>query len=61
MQLLIDTHVLIWFFEGSNLLQTSHRQTISNPANNVFVSIASIWEIAIKISVGKINSCQTAG
>ncbi len=54
MQLLIDTHVLIWFLEGSNLLSASHRQIIANPANNVFVSIASIWEIAIKISIGKL-------
>lgn len=54
MQLLIDTHVLIWFLEGSNLLAASSRQIIASPANNVFVSIASIWEIAIKISVGKL-------
>ena len=54
MQLLIDTHVLIWFLEGSNLLSASRRQMIVSPANNVFVSIASIWEIAIKISVGKL-------
>jgi len=54
MQLLIDTHVLIWFLEGSNMLPASRRQIIANPANNVFVSIASIWEIAIKISIGKL-------
>lgn len=54
MRLLIDTHVLIWFLEGSNLLSASRRQIIASPANNVFVSIASIWEIAIKISVGKL-------
>lgn len=42
MQLLIDTSVLIWFLEGSNLLSASRRQIIASPANNVFVSIASI-------------------
>ena len=54
MKLLIDTHILIWFLEGSNLLSPSRRQLIASPASNVFVSIASIWEIAIKISVGKL-------
>ena len=54
MQLLIDTHVLIWFLEGNNLLSASCRQIIVSPANKLFVSIASIWEIAIKISVGKL-------
>ena len=54
MQLLIDTHVLIWFLEGNNLLSASRRQIIASPANNVFVSIASIWEMAIKISIGKL-------
>ncbi len=58
MQLLIDTHVLIWFLEGNNLLSKSHRQTIAAPDNNVFVSIVSLWEIAIKISVGKLTLAQ---
>ena len=55
MQLLIDTHILIWFLEGNNLLPKSKQQIISNSQNEIFVSIASIWEIAIKISVGKLN------
>lgn len=55
MQLLIDTHILIWFLEGNNLLSKSRRQIIANPNNDVFVSIASLWEIAIKISVGKLT------
>ncbi len=54
MRILIDTHILIWFLEGKSLLSTSHRQTIASPNNNVFVSIASVWEIAVKISIGKL-------
>ena len=55
MQFLIDTHVLIWFLEGNNLLSKSRRQVVANPQNNVFVSIASLWEMAIKISLGKLT------
>lgn len=55
MQLLIDTHILIWFLEGNKLLTKSRRQIIANPQNDVLVSTASLWEIAIKISVGKLS------
>ena len=55
MRLLIDTHILIWFLEGNNLLSGSRRQIIANSQNNVFVSIASLWKMAIKISVGKLT------
>jgi PIN domain nuclease of toxin-antitoxin system len=55
MQLLIDTHILIWFLEGNKLLPKLRRQIIANPQNDIFVSIASLWEIAIKISIGKLT------
>jgi PIN domain nuclease of toxin-antitoxin system len=55
MRLLIDTHILIWFLEGNKLLVKSRRQIIANPQNDIFVSIASLWEIAIKISLGKLT------
>lgn len=55
MRLLIDTHILIWFLEGSNLLSKPRRQIIAAPQNYIFVSIASLWEIAIKISLGKLT------
>ena len=55
MQLLIDTHILIWFLEGNKLLSKSRRQIVADSQNNVFVSIASLWEIAIKISIGKLT------
>lgn len=61
MQFLIDTHVLIWFLEGRNLLSASIRSLIANPDNGVFVSIASIWEIAIKISIGKLTLANSLG
>lgn len=55
MRLLIDTHILIWFLEGNKLLSKSRRQVIANPQNDVFVSISSLWEMAIKISLGKLT------
>ena len=54
MRLLIDTHILIWFLEGNRLLSISRRQTIAKARNDIFVSVASLWEIAIKISLGKL-------
>lgn len=55
MQFLINTHILIWFLEGNKLLSKSRRQLIANPENDVFISIVSLWEIAIKISIGKLT------
>lgn len=59
MQILIDTHILIWFLEGNNLLSSNHRKLISDSQNEVFVSIASLWEMAIKISLAKLTLSQS--
>ena len=59
MQLLIDTHILIWFLEGSKSLSKQRQQIIVNPNNDVFVSIASLWEIAIKISIEKLTLAKS--
>ena len=55
MRLLIDTHILIWFLEGNNLLTKPNRQINCRFPKWHFVSIASLWEIAIKISIGKLT------
>lgn len=55
MNYLLDTHTLIWFINGENELPASARNLIEHPHANNFVSIASIWEIAIKISLGKLK------
>jgi PIN domain nuclease of toxin-antitoxin system len=51
MTLLLDTHALIWFLENDPRLPTPTRTQIENTPN-VFVSIASLWEIAIKANIG---------
>lgn len=52
---LIDTHALIWFLNGDPQLSEKAIKTIEANANSNFVSIASIWEIAIKVSLGKLE------
>ena len=54
MRLLLDTHALLWLMEGSSRLSSQARKLIVNAAE-VYVSSASIWEIAIKAQLGKIQ------
>jgi PIN domain nuclease of toxin-antitoxin system len=51
MNLLLDTHTLIWYLEGDSALSLRCRELIEDPANELYVSIASFWEIAIKLSM----------
>jgi PIN domain nuclease of toxin-antitoxin system len=53
MDILLDTHTLIWFLNGDNKLSDKVKTAIEDPNNVKVVSIASIWEIAIKISLDK--------
>ncbi|MEA5510619.1 type II toxin-antitoxin system VapC family toxin [Crocosphaera sp. UHCC 0190] len=55
MKLLLDTHTFLWFIDGSSNLSQTARQLIENKDNQRFVSIASLWEIAIKVSIGKLK------
>jgi len=55
MKILLDTHTLLWFIAGSQSLSSASRLLIEDPENQKFVSIASIWEIAIKVSTGKMS------
>jgi len=55
MNLLIDTHVLLWYLIDDSQLSVSSIRKIENPSNNIYVSIASLWEIAIKINIGKLD------
>jgi PIN domain nuclease of toxin-antitoxin system len=54
MNLLLDTHTLIWFFNGDLLLSEKAKQSILEIQHRKFVSIVSVWEIAIKISLNKL-------
>lgn len=55
MNLLLDTHVLLCWERQDAALNAEARKAIENPSNNVFISAASVWEIAIKRRPGKLT------
>ena len=55
MELLLDTHALIWFFSGDTKLSDSARNLIEDINNIKYISVASAWEMAIKQSKGKLT------
>lgn len=56
--MLLDTHVFIWWVEGSPRLTKSARAAISKPDEPCFVSVASWWEMAMKISLERLTLTQ---
>jgi PIN domain nuclease of toxin-antitoxin system len=52
MRLLVDTHLLLWASEASPRLSSVARKMLSDPANELIFSVASIWEISIKHAKG---------
>ena len=59
MRILIDTQILIWLLNGDLQLSLDRREKLVDPANRVFISIASFWEIAIKSSRGKLSLAKS--
>ena len=57
MNLLLDTHVLIWWDEGRRLTPAAQRAI--QDAQEVYVSAASAWEVAIKIALGRLRPSRT--
>lgn len=55
MNLLLDTHTFLWFINGDSELSSHAKTSIEAPNNISFVSIASLWEIAIKVNLGKLD------
>jgi len=55
MQILLDTHTFLWFVVGDSKLSPLARTLIQEPTNQRFMSVASAWEIAIKMNRGKLN------
>jgi PIN domain nuclease of toxin-antitoxin system len=52
---LVDTHALLWYLQGDANLSDLALKVIESKDNDVFVSIASLWEIAIKLGLGKLE------
>jgi PIN domain nuclease of toxin-antitoxin system len=55
MKYLIATHTFLWFNEGSSFLTSTAKNFIEDKENEIFLSIASLWEISIKTALGKLN------
>lgn len=58
MRYLLDTHSLIWFIGGNSQLGTKARKLMDEVTNDLFVSVATLWEMAVKFSVGKLILSQ---
>lgn len=54
MRLLLDTHVFLWYVIADARLPQKFAAAIRDPANEVFLSVASVWEAVIKFGVGKL-------
>ena len=54
MRLLLDTHVFLWYISANPLLPVAFRDAIREPANEVYLSVASVWEAVIKYALGKL-------
>ena len=55
MRLLLDTHLLLWALGAPERLDAATRELIEDPDNEVLFSAASIWEIAIKAGLGRVD------
>jgi len=55
MDILMDTCSVLWYFNGIEEMSQKTREIILNPENTMYISITSIWEVAIKMSIGKLD------
>lgn len=56
MRLLLDAQAILWWFQGDERLSKSARRMIGAPDAEVFVSVAAVWELAIKTRLGKLDA-----
>ena len=55
MRLLLDTHAFLWLVEGSPNLSGAAQAALADPANDCYLSAASVWELAIKVGNNKLS------
>lgn len=56
MRVLLDTHAVLWYLEGDRRLTASAQAVIDTMDNDCLVSVASLWEMAVKVRIGKLTS-----
>jgi len=61
MRLLLDTHAFLWFVGGDERLSDRAKEAIADLENEVFLSVASLLEIAVKINIGKLKLPRSFG
>src|SRR5271155_5286006 len=54
MRYLIDTHIFLWWLNGDKKIDDSLQRILENPQNQIYVSVATLWEISIKHALGKL-------
>jgi len=59
MNLLLDSHAFVWMHEEAHKLSVKVAYEILNPSNQIFLSVASVWELQIKITLGKFSFSDT--
>jgi len=52
---LLDTHAFLWFINDDKSLSQAAKAVIEDPANTIYLSVASVWEMAIKVRLGKLE------
>ena len=55
MDIILDTCSVLWYFNGNDEMPQTTREVILNSENTIHVSIATVWEVAIKMSIGKLS------
>lgn len=55
MKLLLDTHAFLWYFQGDKQLAAEVVEILEDTENTLYLSIASLWELAIKMGLGKLS------
>ena len=56
MKVLLDTHALLWWLADDDQIGIQARDLIADPGNNILISVASLWEIVVKVRVGKLEA-----
>ena len=54
MNLLLDTHIFIWLSTNSQQLPAAWRQALQDPTNSLMLSVVSLWEMQIKVQLGRL-------
>jgi PIN domain nuclease of toxin-antitoxin system len=56
LRILLDTHALLWWLAGDPRIEGKAQELIADPANDILVSVVSLWEIVVKVRVGKLEA-----